>query len=93
MELSKAGALLPVQYRHERGHRFCVTEPNVGSDAGAVKAIAVKDGNSYMINGTKRLITSAPEAGLHIVYARRGHVGRYGHLPQWQIGLCKMSIA
>lgn len=49
---------------------FCLTEPDAGSDAGAVKTIAVKDGDSYIINGTKRFITNAPEAGLYMVYAR-----------------------
>lgn len=49
---------------------FCLTEPNVGSDAGAVRTRAVKDGDSYVITGTKRFITNAPEAGLFTVFAR-----------------------
>jgi acyl-CoA dehydrogenase len=49
---------------------FCLTEPDAGSDAGAVKTTAVKDGDSYIINGTKRFITNAPESGVYMVYAR-----------------------
>ncbi|HEX7075515.1 MAG TPA: acyl-CoA dehydrogenase family protein [Hyphomicrobiaceae bacterium] len=49
---------------------FCLTEPDVGSDAGALRTAAVKDGDGYVITGTKRFITNAPEAGLFTVFAR-----------------------
>jgi len=49
---------------------FCLTEPDAGSDAGAVRTTAIKNGNSYIINGTKRFISNAPEAGVFLVYAR-----------------------
>ncbi|MAD16739.1 MAG: acyl-CoA dehydrogenase [Alteromonadaceae bacterium] len=49
---------------------FCLTEPDVGSDAGSVKATAVKQGNDYLLNGTKRYITNAPRAGTFTVMAR-----------------------
>lgn len=49
---------------------FCLTEPDAGSDAGALKTVAIKDGDDYIINGTKRFITNAPEAGIYMVYAR-----------------------
>jgi acyl-CoA dehydrogenase len=49
---------------------FCLTEPDVGSDAAALKTTAIKKDNSYIINGTKRFITNAPEAGLFTVFAR-----------------------
>lgn len=49
---------------------FCLTEPEAGSDAASLKTTAVKDGDYYVINGTKRFITNAPEASLFIVYAR-----------------------
>tara|TARA_B110000211_G_scaffold235026_1_gene308634 strand:- start:4004 stop:5155 length:1152 start_codon:yes stop_codon:yes gene_type:complete len=49
---------------------FCLTEPDVGSDAAAVKTTAVKKGNGYIINGTKRFITNAPRAGTFTVMAR-----------------------
>lgn len=49
---------------------FCLTEPDVGSDAAAVKTTAVKKGDEYIINGTKRYITNAPRAGTFTVMAR-----------------------
>jgi acyl-CoA dehydrogenase len=49
---------------------FALSEPDAGSDAGAQKTSAKKDGDSYILNGTKRFITNAPEAGLFTVFAR-----------------------
>lgn len=49
---------------------FCLTEPDVGSDASAVKTTAVRKGDEYIINGTKRFITNAPRAGTFTVMAR-----------------------
>ena len=49
---------------------FCLTEPDVGSDAGSLKATAVKDGDHYIINGTKRFITNGPVADTFNVMAR-----------------------
>ena len=49
---------------------FCLTEPDSGSDAASLKTTAIKDGDTYIINGTKRYITNAPEAGVFTVMAR-----------------------
>lgn len=49
---------------------FCLTEPDSGSDAGALTTTALRDGDGYVLNGTKRFITNAPEAGIFIVMAR-----------------------
>jgi acyl-CoA dehydrogenase len=51
---------------------FALTEPDVGSDSGAVKARAVKDGDVYRLTGTKRFITNADKADLFTVMARTG---------------------
>lgn len=51
---------------------FALTEPDVGSDSGAVKARAVRDGNVYRLSGTKRFITNADKAQLFTVMARTG---------------------
>ncbi len=48
---------------------YCLTEPGAGSDAGAVKTRAIKDGNSYVLNGTKHFITNGSVAGLYTVFA------------------------
>lgn len=49
---------------------FALTEPEAGSDAAALKTTAVRDGDSYVLNGTKCFITNAPIAGLFTVMAR-----------------------
>ncbi|RSY77884.1 acyl-CoA dehydrogenase [Sphingomonas koreensis] len=51
---------------------FALTEPDVGSDSGAVKARAVRDGDVYRLSGTKRFITNADKASLFTVMARTG---------------------
>ncbi|NYT57745.1 acyl-CoA dehydrogenase family protein [Alcaligenaceae bacterium] len=49
---------------------FALTEPDSGSDAASLRTTAVKDGEHYIVNGTKRYITNAPEAGIFTVMAR-----------------------
>jgi acyl-CoA dehydrogenase len=49
---------------------FCLTEPDAGSDAASLKTVAVRDGDHYVITGTKRFITNAPHAGIYTVMAR-----------------------
>lgn len=49
---------------------FCLTEPSAGSDSAAVKTQAIKDGDHYIFNGTKRFITNANKAGALTVMAR-----------------------
>jgi len=49
---------------------FALTEPDVGSDSGAVQTSAVADGDEFVLNGTKRYITNAPQAQLFTVFAR-----------------------
>lgn len=49
---------------------FCLTEPDAGSDAAALRTTAVRDGEHYRLNGTKQFITSGKNARLAIVFAR-----------------------
>jgi len=49
---------------------FGLTEPDSGSDAAALKTRAVRDGDHYVLNGTKRYITNAPIAKLGLIMAR-----------------------
>ncbi|MDF1804214.1 acyl-CoA dehydrogenase family protein [Thalassovita sp.] len=49
---------------------FALTEPEAGSDAGSLRTSARKDGDHYILSGTKRFITNAPRAGLFTVFAR-----------------------
>lgn len=48
---------------------FCLTEPQAGSDAAALKMRAVRDGDAYVLNGTKQFITSGQHAQVAIVFA------------------------
>ncbi|PYF07511.1 acyl-CoA dehydrogenase [Ureibacillus chungkukjangi] len=48
---------------------FCLTEPEAGSDAGALKTKAVKQDDYYVLNGSKVFITNGGEADVYIVFA------------------------
>jgi alkylation response protein AidB-like acyl-CoA dehydrogenase len=60
---------LPPMARGEALAAFALTEPQAGSDAGAIAATAVKDGDSYVLNGTKQWITNAGEAEFYTIIA------------------------
>ena len=49
---------------------FALTEPEAGSDAMSLRTWARRDGDHYILNGTKRFITNAPIAGLFTIMAR-----------------------
>jgi len=49
---------------------FALTEPEAGSDAASLRTSAVREGDYYKINGTKRYITNAPRAALFTLMAR-----------------------
>lgn len=61
---------LPRLARGEIIGAFALTEPDAGSDAASLRTTARRDGDHYVLNGTKRFITNAPEAGLFTVMAR-----------------------
>ena len=46
---------------------FCLTEPGSGSDAGAMKTRAVKDGDEWVINGSKNFITNGSTADIYVL--------------------------
>jgi len=49
---------------------FALTEPGAGSDAASLRTTALRDGDDYVVNGSKRYITNAPHAGLFTLMAR-----------------------
>ena len=67
-EAQKQQWLVPLA-RGEMLGAFCLTEPHVGSDASALRTTAVRDGDSYVINGVKQFITSGKYGDLAIVIA------------------------
>lgn len=49
---------------------FALTEPEAGSDAASLRTTAIKEGDHYIVNGSKRYITNAPQAGVFTLMAR-----------------------
>jgi alkylation response protein AidB-like acyl-CoA dehydrogenase len=60
---------LPQVAAGEKLVAFALTEPDAGSDAGAIKTTATKDGDFYILNGTKQWITNGGEADIYTVFA------------------------
>ena len=57
---------------------FCLTEPGTGSDAANLETKAVRDGDDWVISGTKMFITNGTWAGVALVFARTGGEGPRG---------------
>lgn len=60
---------LPLLARGDMLGCFCLTEPGAGSDAAAIATSARREGDNYVLNGTKQFITSGRIAGLALVFA------------------------
>lgn len=56
--------------RGEKIGAFCLTEPNAGSDAGAVTATAISDGDQYVLNANKVFVTNGGVADICLIFAR-----------------------
>jgi alkylation response protein AidB-like acyl-CoA dehydrogenase len=57
---------------------YCLTEPGAGSDAAALATTAVRDGDDYVLNGTKQFISGAGVSEVYIVMARTSGAGPRG---------------
>jgi len=57
---------------------FCLTEPGTGSDAASLETKAVRDGDDWLISGSKMFITNGTWAGVALVFARTGGEGPKG---------------
>jgi alkylation response protein AidB-like acyl-CoA dehydrogenase len=57
---------------------YCLTEPNAGSDAGSLRTRAVRDGDSYVLNGSKAFISGGGVSDIYVVMARTGGEGARG---------------
>jgi len=57
---------------------YCLTEPGSGSDAAAMRTTAVRDGDHYILNGSKAFISGAGTSDVYVVMARTGEPGAKG---------------
>lgn len=57
---------------------YCLTEPNAGSDAASLRTRAVRDGDDYVLNGSKMFISGGGATDLYLVMARTGEDGPRG---------------
>ena len=57
---------------------YCLTEPSAGSDAASLKTSAKKDGEDYIVNGSKVFISGAGETDILVVMVRTGEAGAKG---------------
>jgi alkylation response protein AidB-like acyl-CoA dehydrogenase len=69
---------LPSMVTCERIGSYCLTEPGSGSDAAALKTRAVKDGDHYVVTGSKAFISGAGENEIYVVMVRTGQDGPKG---------------
>lgn len=57
---------------------YCLTEPGAGSDAAALRTRAVRDGDEYVLTGTKQFISGGGRSDVYVVMARTGDAGAKG---------------
>ena len=69
---------LPSMITMERIGSYCLTEPSSGSDAAALKTKAVRDGDHYVVTGSKQFISGAGENDVYITMVRTGEDGPRG---------------
>ncbi|HEY1260321.1 MAG TPA: acyl-CoA dehydrogenase family protein [Stellaceae bacterium] len=69
---------LPSLTRMDRLASYCLTEPGSGSDAAALATRARRDGDDYVLNGTKAFISGGGESDLYVAMVRTGGEGPHG---------------
>jgi acyl-CoA dehydrogenase len=74
---------------------FGLTEPGSGSDSAAMQTRAVRSGNGYVLNGTKRYITNAPFAGVALIMARTSKepLPKNGHISAFLVAMDSPGIS
>lgn len=69
---------LPSLMTMEHFASYCLTEPGAGSDAGSLRTKAVRDGDDYILNGSKAFISGGGRSDIYVVMARTGGEGPGG---------------
>jgi alkylation response protein AidB-like acyl-CoA dehydrogenase len=69
---------LPALARMDRFASYCLTEPGAGSDAAALRTKAVRDGEHYVLNGTKAFISGGGRSDVYVCMVRTGGEGAGG---------------
>ncbi|HEX7656867.1 MAG TPA: acyl-CoA dehydrogenase family protein [Sphingomonas sp.] len=69
---------LPSLVTMDRMASYCLTEPSSGSDAAALKTKAVRDGDHYVVSGSKQFISGGGENEVYVVMVRTGEEGPKG---------------
>src|SRR5579863_3320562 len=69
---------LPKLMSMEHFASYCLTEPNSGSDAAALATSARRDGDDYVLNGTKAFISGGGKSDLYVTMVRTGEAGPKG---------------
>ena len=69
---------LPSLIPMERMASYCLTEPSSGSDAAALKTRAIKDGDYYVVSGSKAFISGGGENEIYVTMVRTGEEGPKG---------------
>jgi butyryl-CoA dehydrogenase len=70
---------VPPLAKGEKIGAFCLTEPNIGTDAAGIEATAIRDGEHYLINANKVFVTNGGVADICLIFARTNiEAGRKG---------------
>jgi alkylation response protein AidB-like acyl-CoA dehydrogenase len=69
---------LPALARMDKFASYCLTEPGAGSDAAALRTRALKDGEHYVLNGTKAFISGGGRSDVYVCMVRTGGEGASG---------------
>ncbi|TQV80496.1 isobutyryl-CoA dehydrogenase [Denitrobaculum tricleocarpae] len=69
---------LPALTSMEHFASYCLTEPSAGSDAASLKTRAERDGEDYVLNGTKAFISGGGRSDIYVVMCRTGGEGSRG---------------
>jgi butyryl-CoA dehydrogenase len=67
-EAQRKSFLVPMVQGKKIG-TFCLTEPNAGSDASAIETVAVRDKDTYVLNGNKVFVTNGGLSGINLIFA------------------------